>query len=140
MCWYQLWIRTFTSSSSNRFCPLFSVWVIPKPVLILGEVRLGSTHLAPGRKRSYWAALWRLMRAALLLGAIWVLPSYWAPFGAILTPPNQRAWFEAPFGACAVALAQKCAKFTSRPRNIHSLEFWADLLWGNTYSKEPSRL
>ena len=81
MCWYHSCIRTFTFSSQTGFGPLFPIWVIPKPVLALLP--------------SYWAALWRPMSAALLLGGpltpyelcppigrpfdvIWALPSYWA--------------------------------------------------------------
>ena len=66
-------------------------------------------------------------------------PPIGRPFGAILTPPNHRAGLEAPFGACADALAQKCAKFTSQPKNIHSLEFVLGFHRGNTSPKEPYR-
>ena len=92
---------------------------------------------------SYWAALWRPMSSALLLGGPLApfgrCPPIGRPFGAILTPPNHRAGLEAPFGACADALAQKCAKFTSQPTNIHSSEFVLGFHRGNTSSKEPYR-
>ena len=92
---------------------------------------------------SYWAALWRPMSSALLLGGPFApfghCPSIGRPFCAILTPPNHRAGLEAPFGACADALAQKCAKFTSQPTNIHSSEFVLGFHRGNTSSKEPYR-
>ena len=92
---------------------------------------------------SYWAALWRPMSSALLLGGPFVpfgrCPPIGRPFCTILTPPNHRAGLEAPFGACADALAQKCAKFTSQPTNIHSSEFVLGFHRGNTSPKEPYR-
>ena len=92
---------------------------------------------------SYWAALWRPMSSALLLGGPLAqfgrCPPIGRPFDAILALPNHRAGLEAPFGACADALAQKCAKFTSQPTNIHSSEFVLGFHRGNTSPKEPYR-
>ena len=59
---------------------------------------------------SYWAALWRPMSSALLLGGPLTpfgrCPPIGRPFGAILAPPNHRAGLEAPFGECTDAHAQ----------------------------------
>ena len=82
------------------------------------------------------------MSTALLLGGplapYELCPPIGRPFCTILTPPNHRAGLEAPFGACADALAQKCEKFTSQPTNSHSSEFVLGFHRGNTSSKEPS--
>ena len=124
------------------FGPLFPIWVIPKPVLALLP--------------SYWAALWRPMSAALLLGgplapyelcpsigrpfgAIWALPSYWAPLLRHFNDAQSQRWAWSTFWRMRRCFAQKCSKFTSQPTNIHSSEFVLGFHRGNTSSKEPYR-